>query len=661
LLVRPQTPRFFIAGDKAQLGAVVHNNTGQPLTVQVSLQTQGASLQGEATQQVDIPASRQAYVGWDVTVEDDASRVDLVFSAEGSGYKDASRPPQGTLDNQGIPVYHYEAHETIGTSGQMTAGGTRLEAISLPQNLVVGEGNLTIQVAPSLAAGMTDGLTYLEHFPYECVEQTISSFLPNVITTRALKSAGLSDPTLEAKLQTQVNVALQRLVSWQNPDGGWGWWPSADQKSDPLTSAYVVMALVEAKEAGYTISAGLIERGTDYLSGQIKRIASLEDPFELNRQAFLLFVIARAGRPNVSASVQLFDQRQNMALYARAFLARTLYLVDPADTRLKTLLSDFASGAITSATGSHWEEKETDDWNWNTDTRSTAIVLSALSALDAGNPLNANAVRWLMSNRSGGHWHGTQETAWTLMALTNWMEASGELQADYQYAVAFNGQRLGGGTADRETLRQTLQLQVSVTDMLKDQANRLAFARDDGPGNLYYTAHLDVSLPVDQVKALDQGIIVSHSYYPYVSDPAELAHAASVTQAGQGDLLLVRLTLVAPNALHYVMVEDPLSAGLEAVDQSLDINMQNLQVPQTYSFEDVFSRGWGWWYFDHTQLRDEKVVLSASYLPAGTYIYTYLARAGTAGTFYTIPPTAQEFYFPEVYGRGDGGQFVVNP
>ena len=75
---------------------------------------------------------------------------------------------------------------------------------------------------------------------------------------------------------------------------------------------------------------------------------------------------------------------------------------------------------------------------------------------------------------------------------------------------------------------------------------------------------------------------------------------------------------------------------------------------------DVYKRQ-GWWYFDHTQLRDEKVVLSASYLPAGTYVYTYLARAGTAGAFNVIPPTAQEFYFPDVYGRGDGPQFTVNP
>jgi uncharacterized protein YfaS (alpha-2-macroglobulin family) len=95
---------------------------------------------------------------------------------------------------------------------------------------------------------MTDGLKYLEHYPYECVEQTISRFLPNVITTQALIAAGLSDPELEAGLESQVETALQRLYSWQNPDGGWGWW--GKKKSEPLTSAYVVLGLVEAERAG---------------------------------------------------------------------------------------------------------------------------------------------------------------------------------------------------------------------------------------------------------------------------------------------------------------------------------------------------------------------------------------------------------------------------
>jgi uncharacterized protein YfaS (alpha-2-macroglobulin family) len=666
LLLRPQTPRFFVVGDDVRLGAAVHNNTDSPLNVEVTLLSQGLDLESQETHTLRIPSKRQDYVTWDVRVLDDAERVDLVFLAEGSStddeeYQDASRPPLGTLEGNGLPVYRFEALETVATSGQMTQGGARLEAITLPTSMDYGEGSLSIQIAPSLAAGMTEGLTYLEHFPLECIEQTVSRFLPNVLSTRALKTAGLSDPELEEELREQVNIAIQRLVNWQNPDGGWGWWSGVDARSDVLTSAYVLLGLVEAEEAGYTVDEDLLERGISFLENSILSLRSLEDSWILNRQAFVLYTLARAGEPNVSATVQLYNQRQNTAIYARAFLARTFYLIDDGDPRIQTLLSDFASSAITSASGTHWEEEVSDRFNWNTDTRTTAIVLSTLSELDVENPLNANAVRWLMNHRMDGHWRGTQETAWTLMGLVNWMEASGELEANYQYALALNGDRLGGGVANRETLRRTHHLEVDVLELLEDRANRLVFARDDGPGNLYYTAHLSISLPVNRIQPLDQGIIISRKYYPLESADADLSDAESVTQAQVGDLLLVRLTIVAPHALHYVWIDDPLPAGFEAVDQSLEISPQNQQIPQFYDWNDVFRRGWGWWYFDRTELRDEGVMVSADYLPAGTYIYTYLARASTVGTFNVIPPTAQEFYFPEVYGRGEGSTFTVVP
>lgn len=666
LLVRPQTPRFLVAGDQVRLGAAVHNNTDQALTVEITLDAKGVSLGGEVTQRLELPANRQAYVTWDAIAEPEAHRVDLVFSAEGLApdgerYADASRPPLGTLDNQGLPVYRYDAFETVGTSGQMTSTGTQVEAIRLPQTGPSPRGDLTIEISPSLAAALTDGLTYLEEFRYSCVEQTISRFLPNVVSTRALKAAGLSDPELEDELQEQVNTAMQRLSNWQNPDGGWGWWPSVNQKSDVMTSAYAVLGLAEAEEAGYTVSPEMLSSGIDFLRGKVPPIRNLEDPSLLNRKAFVLYVLARAGRPDVSAAVQLFDQRLSMAIYARALLARAMYMQDPEDPRIQTLLSDLASQAITSATGTHWEESTPDPANWNTDTRTTAILLAALSQIDAGDPLNANAVRWLMSNRTKGHWRGTQETAWTLMGLTDWMEASGELEADYQYALALNGERLAGGFANRETLRRTHQLRIDLAELLTGEVNRLAIARGEGPGNLYYTAHLAVALPVAEVSSLEQGITISRSYYPLEAGESDLSNAEPISRARQGELVLVRLTVVAPNALHNVMIEDPLPAGLEAVDQSLEISPQSLDVPQNYRWEDVFSRGWGWWYFEHTQLKDEKVLLSASYLPAGTYIYTYVARASTVGTFNVIPPVAQEFYFPEVYGRGEGGQFAVIP
>jgi alpha-2-macroglobulin len=653
LLVRPQTPRFFVAGDQVTLGAAIHNNSEQDLQVEVKLEGKGLELTTAASQSVQIPANSQAYTSWQAVVEAGATRVDLLFSAEGGGFNDQTRPPQGILDNQGIPVYHYSAPEVVGTSGQMLEAGTQLEAISLPGEADTSQGDLTVRINPSLAASMTDGVTYLEDFPYECIEQTISRFLPNVMTVRALQDAGKSDPLLEQNLDKTVEASLQRLYNWQNSDGGWGWWQNGD--SDSLTSAYVVLGLVEADTAGYEVSKTVLSNGLDYLVRQLVPIEGLTEPDLLNRQTFLLYVLARADRPAVSFTVQTYDQRQNLAIYAKAFLTQTLAWIDENDPRLDNLLSDFNTTAITSATGTHWEEKEDDRWNWNTDTRTTAIVLSVLSLLDPENPINANAARWLISHRQDGHWSGTQETAWTLMALANWMTSSGELEANYLYGVTLNGEKLGGGQANSENLTQTSIYKVDIADLLKGQVNRLAIARDAGPGNLYYSAYLNVYLPVQQISSLSQGITISRSYYK-VDDIK-----TPVQQASQGDLILARLTIVVPEAVHYLVINDPLPAGLEAVDQSLSTSPQSVEVPQAYSQEDLFWRGWGWWNFSHIEYRDEKVVLSTDFLPAGTYIYTYLARASTVGEFNTIPPTANEFYFPEVYGRGNGSLFTVIP
>jgi uncharacterized protein YfaS (alpha-2-macroglobulin family) len=259
-----------------------------------------------------------------------------------------------------------------------------------------------------------------------------------------------------------------------------------------------------------------------------------------------------------------------------------------------------------------------------------------------------------MAHRVNGRWASTQETAWTLMALTDWMVASGELEADYQYEIALNGTLRGNGEANADTLRDSQTLKFDITELFTNELNRLAIGRSDGPGNLYYTAHMQASLPVEQVQALDRGIIISRSYY----DPAD--RETPITEIEQGQTFLARLTVVVPNSLHYVIIEDFLPAGLEAVDTSLKTSQQ-VGAPPRYDWDDYFAQGWGWWYFDHVELRDEKVVISANYLPQGTYEYVYLVRASTPGEYRVIPPTAQEFYFPEVYGRGDGALFVVRP
>ena len=651
LRLQPQTPRFFITGDQAQLGTLLVNTTDEPIEAVVSLTADGATLLDSAEQTVTIPADGDAFVTWDASVTS-LERVDLVFRVEGGGYSDASVPPLATLPDGGLPVYRYEVSETVGTSGQLTEAGAVVESIALPlfPDWEISDAAVTVSVAPSLAAAMTDGLDYLEHFPYECTEQTISRFLPNVLTTRALREAGLSNPELEANLQEQVEIALQKLYSRQRSDGGWPWWELGP--SDPIVTAYVVIGLVEARDTGYTISDGVLESGLSYLRTKWRSPGLQAGRARYNRQAFILYAMAR-GDVSVSTYIdELYGDRASLDIYGRAFLAQAIYQVDPADPRLETMAADFNSDAILSAGGTHWEEESPDYWNWNTDTRTTALVLAAMARIEPDSPLVANAARWLMAHRTDGRWQGTQETAWVLMGLTEFMVASGELEADYAYEVALNGEQIAEGQANPDTLRDTQTLVIDVADLFTDELNRLAIGRSEGGGNLYYTAFLEAAIPVEEVEALNRGIIISRSYFR-ADDPDN-----PVTRIEQGETFLARLTIVAPNTLHYVLVEDYLPAGLEAVDTSLKTSEQ-IGSPQSFDWNRYLYEGFGWWVFEHVELRDEKVVLSAVTIPAGTYEYVYLVRAVTPGEFRVIPPTAWELYFPDVYGRGEGSLFIV--
>ena len=178
---------------------------------------------------------------------------------------------------------------------------------------------------------------------------------------------------------------------------------------------------------------------------------------------------------------------------------------------------------------------------------------------------------------------------------------------------------------------------------------------------MYYTAHLKVYLPVEEIEPLNRGVIVQRRYVdPECTDGPK---CPEVDQAAVGDVVQVRLTIIAPHDLYYVVVEDPLPAGAEAIDTSLDTTSLVAERPGLYreAEKEVWYDFYYWWWrwYSHSEMRDEKVVLFADYLAAGTYEFVYTFRATLPGEYHVIPTTANEFYFPEVFGRGDGRLFTV--
>jgi hypothetical protein len=661
LMVRPVLPRFFVDGDRAEIAAVVHNTTEAEVEVEVKLVAEGLEVGADTVSRVTVPAGGTYKAAWPVAVTSGAAEVKVLMAAKATA---AGSPLQDAVEIT-LPVYRYTTPEVVGTSGQVALDEERLELVRVPANADPTQGELDVTLEPSLAAGTLGGLTYLEHYPYECTEQTMSRFLPNVVTYAALQELGVPRPDLDAKLPQQVGVGLQRIYAQQHTDGGWGWWQSDDSRVS--VSSYVVFALAKAKQAGFTVDQTVLDRGVRFLRESLVAPKGLE-PWQLNQQAFTLYALAEAGQMEPNRAGALFEAREGLSTYGKAYLAQALALIDDkaAAARIQTLLADISGQAITSATSTHWEEAFVDYWNMNTDTRTTSIVLDTLAKLDPKNSLAPNTVRWLMGARKADRWETTQENAWAIMGLTDWMAASGELEGNYDWHVTLNDAALGQGTVTPATVDEVTTLRAGIDELLLDQTNAVVIGRtasgdQTGKGQLYYTTHLQTYVPVGDVDPLSRGVTISREYRLADCGQTDLKQTCpTVTQAKVGDVLDVRLTVVVPNSLYYVVVEDPLPAGTEAIDTSLKTTSKTVEGPTIAEENEGYDPWADWrWQPTHVELRDEKAVLFETALDPGTYEFSYQIRASLPGEYLTLPPTASQMYFPEVWGRGAGSTFTV--
>ena len=658
MLIRPVTPRFLVVGDEIELSAIINNNTDQAQTATASLHVSGITLTTPAALPVTLPANGEVVVRWTAQTSD-APQADLVFLVQNDQYSDASKPRLSTAPDGGLIINRWSAPEVVGTAGELNGAQTRTEVIALPTGLDTTQGAVTVRLDPSLAASMQDGLKYLEHFPYECAEQVVSKFLPNVLTYRALKDLGIDNPALSAALPELVKTGVARLITLQNSDGGWGWW--SGEESNPNVSAYVVFGMLKARDAGFDVQAEMLERGLAYLQTQSRELDQRNASVYLDWQVWLHYVLTEAGRSDARKIDTLYGLRSNLSQYAQALLILSIGKTDAKDARIKTLLADLNGKAIQSATGAHWEESSIDWWAMNTDTRTTAMVLNAIALYDKDNKLAPNVVRWLMVARKAGsgYWRSTQETAWALIALTDWMRSTGELNANYAFGAQLNGATLIEAQASRATITQTTALTIPIAGLLTDVGNRLTIAKGAGEGRLYYSAHLKTYQPAPQIKAADRGIVIQRRYVK--ASCTDGVKCPTVNEARVGDVLRVELTIIAPNDLHYLQVEDPLPAGGEAIDTQLATASQLDEGTQLSKSIEPGARRW-WWYWgwwSRSELRDDRVALFATFLSKGAYTYSYTMRITSAGKFNVIPAFASLQYFPEVFGRSDGGLLTV--
>ncbi len=641
LLLRPVTPRFLLQGDRLQVGAILNNNLGRPITASVSVRATALTVGQASARQVTVPAHGERLVLWPASVPG-GSGARLTFRAV-----PGSSAVQGDAVQVSLPIHQPLTDETVATAGQVY-GATR-QMVVVPRDAVRRPGALTVQISASLTAGMGQAYGQFKPTRWDSNDDIANRVLAGAsLLTVPAAIAGLASRT-RAHLPLQIAADIGKLEDHQLGDGGWPWFNGPYDESDPLISADVIQALSAAGPRGRAArDGGALQRGRAYLRLQLAQAPAAE-------RAHLLLVLAHTGHPANEEGASLYHDSIHRTHLAPADLADLGWALAVGGDRrdAQTVLSVLDSQAMVNATGAHWEGGG-DFSFFHPAQESTAEVLAAMLALNPRDAFVAPAARWLMLARDGAGWDCPRDSAQAIAALAAYARATGEGHADYSYRVAVDGhQKLAGRylPGSQTTVSRTRVPVVRLRHVAATALDIVRQARQGtlGPGPLYYLARLHYFLWASAIAPRSEGVSVSRQY-------ADLqGHALQAVPVGTP--VQVRLTVSTSQTLEYVNLQDPLPAGLEPIDDSLNTSQHGLvkQAPwQSYQTRHDLT-----WFLDHADLRDDRVSLYASYLPSGTYTYTYLAASTTPGRFQAAPTHVSETFFPEVFGRSAGQLLTV--
>jgi hypothetical protein len=283
-------------------------------------------------------------------------------------------------------------------------------------------------------------------------------------------------------------------------------------------------------------------------------------------------------------------------------------------------------------------------------------MLEALIEDQPKSDLIPKLVQGLLAHRKRGRWINTQENAWVLMALDLYFRTYEKTTPNF-VARAWLGDDYAGDHAFRGRTTEYSEIDVAMKDVATHDKQNLTIQKD-GAGRLYYRVGMTYAPEDLRLEPADYGFVVARRYEG-VDKPSDVTRDANGTwHIKAGSRVRVHLDMVNENRRYHVALVDPLPAGLEPMNPALATTGP---IPLDPSVDKSRDRYW-WWYgpwYEHQNMRDERVEAFASMLWEGTHTYEYVARATTPGSYVVPPPKAEEMYMPETFGRGGTDRVVV--
>jgi uncharacterized protein YfaS (alpha-2-macroglobulin family) len=664
LMARITAPRFLNYGDRFELPVLVQNASAERLEIDVAARAAGLRITDAQGRHVVLPPGGRTEVRFAATALRPGTAQVQVITVAGA-HTDAA-----VID---IPVYTPATSEAFALYGVVDTNAPVVIPVSRPRDVIPQFGGAEISITSTALHSLTDAVLYLHTYPFYGAEH-LSSRILAVAALRDVLTAFAAEqlPTREELVaSTQRDIA--RLAGLQNGDGGWGFWFPGEE-SNPFVSVHAAHALERARAEGFDVAPNTLRSAVEYMRRMEDITASWPLRARQSMRAYALYVRDRLDDGTAAAEARRMAAAPadrvggELPVEAAAWLLHIL-ADEPTAAAQSTELRRLLMNRVEETAGGASFTADYEDGAYlllHSRRRTDAVVLDALIAADPENDLIPKLASSLLAHRVRGHWSGTQENAWVLLALNSYFRAYEATTPDFESRV-WLGERFAGTHtfSGRTTERQ--HISIPMPELLRADTATLLVARA-GEGRMYYRAGLRYA-PTDlRPDALERGFSVSR-VYEAVDDDGDVQRGEDGSWTIRaGARVRVRVSMVAPSARTHVALVDPLPAGFEPLDPELqgtgimdDPGRMPPPPPPPGTPRAPRPPVQSSWWFVHQNLRDDRAEAFATLLPAGVYEYTYLARATTPGTFVVPPPRAEMMYEPETFGRGSGDTVVIRP
>ena len=657
LLIRTETSRFFKEGDSTMVIANIHNYLDSDAKTKVkfnftnlnitSFDVKGVQISKKTANSFEtvIPPKGVATIEIKTSVPFNSYSSELYFEAISDKESDAVRinlpvVPVGvkSVNYLNAVIQSNETEKTI--------------EFNIPQGVNLKTVNLSLALSPTIATTLLNSLDGLVDYPYGCVEQTMSRFLPALIASSTMKKLDvkLNTATLE-KLPDVIAKGLERLYDFQNKNGGWGWW-----KNDPLNpymTAYVMYGLKMANDLGYNVDKNVYNSGFEALSTLLA-----EKNIDRVTAAYIAYIYSLADSNAVKnpAFVKLADElmADSLNAYATSLLGLVHHKLGDKKSE-KVILNRLMAMANEDQNFISWGRDKYYTWQQDK-VQTTAFALKFLIAVDPNSPVLVKAVKTLIREQKGRGWHSTQQTATAIFALTDYLVLTNELDPEFTAEVIINGKSFKKVSFEKDKLTSPdalISLNSSNFNFIHGK-NTIKLVKK-GKGTLYAGSDVELYYP-DLSFVKENSFNITKEVFKLkevVSGNTIVYRKTQFDKAKSGEMLLIKLKVKTNRTDdQYMMVEDMLPAGFELVK---DDHLYNIEGESSHT--GYWPGYWNYFYADK-EIRDSKITFFVTYAPQEME-FSYIIRAQAPGFYSSAPVYAGLMYYPEIRGYGNRTLFRI--